>query len=1446
MNSAASGEQSSVDRVLSLEDTSTSSIPHGANGNGSASITNESISSASTATKNRFSFYNAKEVSTVEQDLHNSRDGQKRFNFYVPDHVQIVAMQEPTVDDVNNSSSNHRTKSNSNQESQPNPVSDNATAVSTSCHSSPNKSSSSTNKSRRKKTTKTAPITAGTETQKATRKENQKGSAKVAQKVTPKETQKSTPKITPKEKSTKTIYHNSPKTSISATSTSDDSECKDNKHYKTQRKLLTANTNSNTPIIKNSSSLKGKGNNMNVHSSEILQSLKDTEQMRNNLMEQTSAENLHQISLTPEGKESQPSFKIKTEEYKEKHKTNVVQNSPDLSAASKNPYENAIREALDLLRKHRAPEARADVDEGVSDEASKDANMGSDGRMEIDWNMFSPGEVDPVLESRMVDLDSNTNEIANTPTYQADIEARRKQRQERMARYASRLAELKNDSLSSSAAPETTTSTARKTTTIEAAAATSITSEMHSIRTKNCVSPPQILQRPSSLSMESSQGPGIHDISAVDYPLECASSLSASCKHVDDVQRSVERVLLAILERANSTGRERSPSTTNNNNDPNHRDGADISWQQGEEKKSSSMEEIEVGQRSSSPNLDENDSDPLVRVVGEILSTGPNSIASSFDNTPSQSCESNGSASNLIIPKRSVVDELLAEPESDLERDISFSSYHNIAGTKTKPQHIKIEQSYTETTVMNDYTIEPNKTDPEAHKDSTAELTMQPLYENADDLEELVCMFSSSKNKDNSDEVQLDEDNDILEEDEDVSYGAEDDISKDALDGVLGPLSKKAGGTTGVVLDPSSPTRAQGDETDPSIFDSLANTMSSFVAQAISTEEKSTIQSKASLRDKYSTDMDDEVEAEEEEESDEDLDPEANDLMRTLCAHLLPFGVDQSSQLLDKVPFWDDSNPNEAGYRIIRLTNQQLQRVEVAFDNMVSGLKKDSERSLNRINGDGTGDESDPTFARELEAAEKLLDREEKRKETVMKAMSIVQKANLRRGGSGVQVDSPVDDHQSTNDDVSSTHEQLESQQQQEECHPDFPSVRQAGRGEMGDLEYFHLPIVYKSHVTGFEPTKDMFLEAGNVVAGQYLVESELGSAAFSTAYRCVDLYSDAGENGDEGHEEVCLKVIKNTKDFFDQSLDEIKILELLRQTGKCNENHILEMKAFFYHREHLIIVTELLRQNLFEFGKFILDHDEEPYFNLQRLGYITRQVLISLRFVHNLGLVHSDVKPENILLGSYSRAQVKVIDFGSSCYLTDRQSSYIQSRSYRAPEVVLGLPYDGRIDIWSLGCVIAEMYTGEVTFQNDSVVSMLSRIEAICGPFPRHMIAQGRQSRRFFTRCGLLYESVGGNQEDECIPQNNENDDQDGSKTVFDIFQPKTTTLSSRLGFNPDLMERHGSDIHREDVMFVDFVRKMLTVDPGSRLTAAEALQHPWMILSSTLEEEDIKYPSQ
>ena len=126
-------------------------------------------------------------------------------------------------------------------------------------------------------------------------------------------------------------------------------------------------------------------------------------------------------------------------------------------------------------------------------------------------------------------------------------------------------------------------------------------------------------------------------------------------------------------------------------------------------------------------------------------------------------------------------------------------------------------------------------------------------------------------------------------------------------------------------------------------------------------------------------------------------------------------------------------------------------------------------------------------------------------------------------------------------------------------------------------------------------------------------------------------------------------------------------LLDHLKQHDPDDSHHVVHIFDYFYHKEHLFIVCELLRDNLYEFARYNRETGGEPYFTLPRLRRIARQVCEALHFVHSLNLIHCDLKPENILIRSYSRCEVKVIDFGSSCFTTDHLSSYVQSRSYRA-----------------------------------------------------------------------------------------------------------------------------------------------------------------------------------
>ncbi|KAF5467439.1 hypothetical protein F2P56_017264 [Juglans regia] len=338
------------------------------------------------------------------------------------------------------------------------------------------------------------------------------------------------------------------------------------------------------------------------------------------------------------------------------------------------------------------------------------------------------------------------------------------------------------------------------------------------------------------------------------------------------------------------------------------------------------------------------------------------------------------------------------------------------------------------------------------------------------------------------------------------------------------------------------------------------------------------------------------------------------------------------------------------------------------------------------------------------------------------------------------------------------------------------------------EYEVFDLRIIHRKNRTGFEENKDLPIVLNTVIARRYYITEYLGSAAFSKVVQAHDLHTGM---------DVCLKIIKNDKDFFDQSLDEIKLLKLVNKYDPSDERHILRLYDFFYHQEHLFIVCELLRANLYEFQKFNQESGGEAYFTLSRLQVITRQCLEALEYLHHLGIIHCDLKPENILIKSYRRCEIKVIDLGSSCFLTDNLCLYVQSRSYRAPEVILGLPYDQRIDIWSLGCILAELCSGEVLFPNDSIVTILARMIGMFGPIDLEMLEQGQETNKYFTKEYDLYHI-------------NEETDQ------LEYIIPESSSLEHQLQVT--------------DIGFIDFVKSLLEIDPKRRPTAMEALEHPWL----------------
>lgn len=133
----------------------------------------------------------------------------------------------------------------------------------------------------------------------------------------------------------------------------------------------------------------------------------------------------------------------------------------------------------------------------------------------------------------------------------------------------------------------------------------------------------------------------------------------------------------------------------------------------------------------------------------------------------------------------------------------------------------------------------------------------------------------------------------------------------------------------------------------------------------------------------------------------------------------------------------------------------------------------------------------------------------------------------------------------------------------------------------------------------------------------------------------------------------------------------------------------------------------------------------------------IALQLFQSLKTLESIHIIHCDLKPENVLLINMTRPNIKLIDLGSSCYINKRLYTYIQSRFYRAPEIILGIPYTTAIDIWSLGCLLTELYTGIPIFPGENESDQLACIMEVLGTPPIDMLTTCTRKHLFFDSLG-------------------------------------------------------------------------------------------------------------
>ncbi|GAA5844579.1 hypothetical protein JCM9279_006353 [Rhodotorula babjevae] len=334
----------------------------------------------------------------------------------------------------------------------------------------------------------------------------------------------------------------------------------------------------------------------------------------------------------------------------------------------------------------------------------------------------------------------------------------------------------------------------------------------------------------------------------------------------------------------------------------------------------------------------------------------------------------------------------------------------------------------------------------------------------------------------------------------------------------------------------------------------------------------------------------------------------------------------------------------------------------------------------------------------------------------------------------------------------------------------------------------------------------------------RYLILDVLGQGTFGQVVKCQNMKT---------HEIVAVKVVKNKPAYFQQSMMEVTILELINnQWDKDDEHHMLRLKDTFIHHSHLCLVFELLSNNLYE----LIKQNSFRGLSTSLVRVFTAQLLDALSVLNEAKIIHCDLKPENILLKSLQSPTIKVIDFGSACHEKQTVYTYIQSRFYRSPEVILSLPYSSTIDMWSLGCICVELFLGLPLFPGTSEFNQITRIVEMLGMPPDHMLDKGKQTSHFFETVSDEYGRRRYRLKSLERYASEYKANEQPSKKYF-----SASTLPEIVKQYP--IVRKGlkeAEVDKEMVnrlAFIDFVQGLLNLDPEQRWTPQQARLHPFVL---------------
>jgi len=268
----------------------------------------------------------------------------------------------------------------------------------------------------------------------------------------------------------------------------------------------------------------------------------------------------------------------------------------------------------------------------------------------------------------------------------------------------------------------------------------------------------------------------------------------------------------------------------------------------------------------------------------------------------------------------------------------------------------------------------------------------------------------------------------------------------------------------------------------------------------------------------------------------------------------------------------------------------------------------------------------------------------------------------------------------------------------------------------------------------------------------QYVVRRQLGEGTFGRVLSCVDALR---------REAVAVKIVKGVRRYCEYAEAEAEVLREISRCDPGRQSRCVQLRDTFVHAPlHYCLVFERLGVSLHEFMHKSCDQG----LLVTDVRGIAQQLLQCLCFLHGFGVTHTDLKCRNVMLrdpryevvalprgGKDAETrkprsnEIVVIDFGGALFAAERGDGKIGTRHYRSPEVVVGLPWDEKADLWSAGCLVALTYLGFRPISASEDFEQLALMERLLGkelprPMAREALSRGTvSSGTLFNKAGRL-----------------------------------------------------------------------------------------------------------